>query len=604
MKRGLRSIQLLPRGSSGWESPELFFAAKTTLVSGPLGSGKTPLLKALAFTLGAAVELPPLVKERCAATCLTVWIEDQVHQIRRLIEPGVVAVATGPDGASYEIGDEKALSQWVLRCLGVPEREFASVQGGPAFSYLSILAPVFLVDQDIGWTAPYVALDAFRFVRNQREEVLRWVLNVPGKHRVVDKSAFEDAKAEHTAIQQQIAFKRRTIEKLTKENGVATESLDTLAGRRSSLHEALRSASTVLESLNRSESALDSRVRESLSRRDAARYQLDILVRRRAQVLAVQGDVQAETEALEQNEIAASAFRALCGSENCKFFRQPEESYGRRLLYLKDQLKDFTLSANQISDEIRRLELDVEASESAVALRLEEKKRALAEVGGTGTIAAVESLTKELTDVSVAIDRAQRLAEERRQLDALINHEARATERVAELKPSGGRRDNARLLDARAHLGKTFNEWVAALRTPNVSADAVVDEDLRILVGGEKFDAKISHSGSTRTRLVLAYHGAVLETSLKMNGFHPPLLVLDAPRQHELSPEDVHLFVERFARVAEGVSPPVQLVLSATDQSVVGKGSETTVWSPSFPVEDGYRYLGRPPPAGGRVSES
>lgn len=600
MRRGLRSLQLLPRGPEGWASPELFFGETTTLVSGPLGSGKTPMLKALAYTLGAAVELPPAVKEHCAATRVTFWVGEEVHELRRMIEPGVVAFTTNADGKRTTLGDEKALSQWVLRRLGVPEREFASLQGGPAFSYVSILAPVFLVDQDIGWSAPYVPLESLRFVRDQREEVLRWVLDVPVKHRVVDKSAFDDAKAEQAAIQQQIVFKRRTIEKLIREDGptVAPDALERLTFRRAQLHEQLRSASTVMESLTRSESALDARLRESMSRRDGIRQELNALMRRRAQILSVQSDVEAETEALEQNEVAASAFRTLCASENCKFFRQPEESYGRRLLYLKDQLKDFALSASQIGEDIARFERELEVSNASVATLAHEKKRAIAEAGAADTIAAVESLTKDLSEVSVRIDRLERIAGERRQLDALINQELRASERVAELKPTGGRRDNARLLDARAHLKDAFNEWVVALKTPNVPTDAFVDDELRIVIRGEKFDAKISYSGSTRTRLVLAFHGALVEASIKMAGKHPTVLALDAPRQHELSPEDVRLFVERFEKITAEASIATQLILSATDESVVRAGTGVRVWSPSFPVGKERRYLGPAPPDG------
>ena len=601
MKRGLRSLRILPRGPAGWSLPEQTFGETTTLVSGPLGSGKTPVLKALAFTLGAATELPPAIKEHCSWTCLTLWVDGEIHELRRKIETGVVALGTGPDGKSLEIFDEKNLGQWILQRLGVPERDFVNKQGARAFSYMSLLAPVFIVDQDVGWTAPYVPSDAYNFVRDQREEILRWILDVPAKHRAIDKSAFEQAKLERGVLQEQINFKRHTIERLAKEEHPTPDALENLVFRRVELHEQFRSASALLESFYRSESVLDVRIRESVGRRDAAQKKLSTFARRRAQIVDAQEDVHTEVEALEQNEIAASAFRAICGSKNCGFFRQPEESYGRRLLYLKDQLKDFALANGQIAEEMDRLEAEAEAAELDAEFLLGQKKQSLVSAGAAETIAAVESLTRELSELSVAIDRARRLGIERVQLDALVNKELRAGEIVAELRPSGGRRDNARLLDARAHLAKSFNEWVVALKTPNILGDSSVDEELRVIVSGERFGAKISYSGSTRTRLVLAYHGAVVETALRMNGSHPPVLVLDAPRQHELAPEDIRLFVERFETLRTlSSSARLQLVLSSTDQSVAAPGSEAVVWLPSFSVADGRRYFGPVAPADDR----
>lgn len=594
MTNTLRSLQLLPRGPAGWCSPELFFGEATTLVSGPLGSGKSPMLKALAFSFGAAVDLPPTVKSQCSAVRLTFAGRDGVYELTRQIESGVRASAKGPAGEVHEIRDDRELTRWLLPQLGISEREFVTLNGSPTMSYTSLLAPAFLVDQDIGWSAPYVPPDGFRFVRNQREEVLRWVLDAPQRNRAVDKSAFQAAKAEHAATVEQIAIKRRLLEKLLLEIGPrpAPNALAVLEARRQLLHEQLRGASAFIESATQGDSALDAHLRDTRARRDALRSELAGLSRRRAQIADVQEDVVAETQALEQNEVAASAFRVLCGNVDCKFFKQPDESYGRRLLYLKDQLKDFGASASTMAQEEGRAGLDLAAAEARLAELTLVKRKATNSPFAVETIAAIEFLTRELSDVSVSLDRLERVAIERRQLDALINSELRASERVSELKPTGGRRDNSRVLDARAHLARSFNEWVAALRTPNVPIDAVVDEELRVIVGGERFDTKISHSGSTRTRLVLAFHAALLETSIAMGGQHPAVLVLDAPRQHELAPDDILVFVERFQSVVSLSMPRTQLILSATDEGVVRSGPGVAVWKPSFHIDGAFRYLG------------
>jgi hypothetical protein len=587
----LHSMQLLPRGEGGWSSPELTFGDSTTLIGGPLGSGKTPLVKALAFALGAPAELPPAVRERCGTIRLIFRGAAGPHILERVIKSDVYARAQSGGEPPQVFEDEKALSAWVLERLGVAGRDFIATSGNSTYSYVSVLAPAFIVDQDTGWAGPYVPLDMYRFVRNQREEVMRWVLDIPARHGVVDKRAYESAKTEQAAIQQTIQVRRRTIEMLTRELGADSvpEAADGLRDRREVVKQQLAAASAVVERLSRTESVLDSRVREAANRRDHLREQVRVLARRRQQLASVQGDVDAEVHALEQNEVAATAFRILCGNENCKFFRQPEESYGRRLLYLKDQLKDFTVSGSGVDAELTHLETALTDAESLVNQAVAEKQQSLQELGAADSMVALEALTREISDISVRLDRLERVTNERRQLDALIDKEARAAERVAELRPMGVRRDTSRLLDARAMLAKAFNEWVRELRIPNVPADAVVDEELRVIIGGERFNPKISHSGSTRTRLVMAFHAALLETSLAMTGNHPPVLVLDAPRQHELSAADVRAFVDRFQRVVAGRA---QLVLSATDPNVVTPGEGVRVWLPTYKEGDTIHYLG------------
>jgi len=105
-------------------------------------------------------------------------------------------------------------------------------------------------------------------------------------------------------------------------------------------------------------------------------------------------------------------------------------------------------------------------------------------------------MTKEAADTDVRLDRLERIARERKPLDAMIKQELRASEDVAELKPTRGvSRDNAGLLEARQHLAASFREWMPALPTPNVPTDASFDDELRLTIG---------ESGSAQHRRSLA----------------------------------------------------------------------------------------------------
>ena len=387
------------------------------------------------------------------------------------------------------------------------------------------------------------------------------------------------------------------MEKLQRELGEdrAPDATRNLEERRRFLESELVRAYSFVEGLARTESALDVRLREAAQQRDQLRFKLASANRRKTQLIDVQAEVGAELGAIEQNEIAADAFRALCGKPDCQFFRKPEDSYGRRVLYLKDQLKDFESSVGETERDLEVLQQQVAAGEAAVQAAADERTLSLDRQGGGAAAASVQSLAIELADVCVRLDRLERIARDRQQLEALLDREQRAGEEVSDLRPTGrGHTDNSRLLDGRQHLAAAFKDWMVALHTPNAPADAGFGEDLRLTLGGETFGQKSSHSGSTRTRIVLAFHAAMVETSLLMGGTHPPLLALDAPRQHELAAADLRSYIERFHKMSAKRPTPIQLVFSATDPAIVPEGCTDEIWKPTFAsgVPPSPHYLG------------
>jgi hypothetical protein len=206
---------------------------------------------------------------------------------------------------------------------------------------MSVLLPTFWVDQDLGWADIYRPISTHNFVNDQQSEVMRWMLGIPQKHRPVDNSAFARAKERLESVREQIGIRRNTIDALQSDVGPdrGLAAREALLSRKSAALENLRSHSSVLESLAQSSSALDLRLAELAQQRDGARHAIGGAERRLADIRRSGQEIEASIEVLEMNEVAADAFRILCGNESCQFFRRPEESYGRQLLYLKDQRK-------------------------------------------------------------------------------------------------------------------------------------------------------------------------------------------------------------------------------------------------------------------------
>ena len=71
--------------------------------------------------------------------------------------------------------------------------------------------------------------------------------------------------------------------------------------------------------------------------------------------------------------------------------------------------------------------------------------------------------------------------------------------------------------DARQMLSDAIQEWLITLGTQNTKS-AYFDDDFTLFVDGAKFATTTHQSGSTRTRIVLAFHAALLEVSLARGG--------------------------------------------------------------------------------------
>jgi len=173
------------------------------------------------------------------------------------------------------------------------------------------------------------------------------------------------------------------------------------------------------------------------------------------------------------------------------------------------------------------------------------------------------------------------------------------------LKPTGkGTRDKGALHDAQQQLTAAFREWVQVLRTKNLTPNIEFDENLDLLLDQTPLTSNSHYSGSTRTRLILAYHAALVEASSKVGGHHPGFLILDAPKQHELSPDDFKNFVIRFCEMSSRLSSPVQIIFSTSDQALAEALSDVKgideVWIPGFHFQGEQRYLG--PNTGGLTS--
>jgi len=204
-------------------------------------------------------------------------------------------------------------------------------------------------------------------------------------------------------------------------------------------------------------------------------------------------------------------------------------------------------------------------------------------------VAKLEALTKEIVDVELRLAKVQQYASERQKFEKLLDQREQAAAQVAEARPTGIKGASASG-DARQMLSDAMQQWLITLGTKNTRA-AHFDDDFILYVDNAKFATTTHQSESTRTRIVLAFHAALLEVSLARGGNHPGWLLFDAPKQHELSQNDFERYTERLQLLAGKYPQRVQVVFSVADlKTQLQPGDE--IWTPNFTVAGEPRFLG------------
>ena len=592
MTARLTDFAFIPRQHGGWGTPLYRFGRGTTLVTGENGAGKTPILRGVAFALGGKIELPAIITAHCEGVRLSLAdTSGRTIVVRKMFDGGRATFDDG--GRSHSVSKDEDFSSVMLQLLGIQPRSLVRRSDNqPVPPYVSLLTPLFIVDQDNGWRDLYGPPPNLNFVQDQTEECLRWILDVPQRNSSRPRQERADARQKADVARERFEHSRRLIETMRSEAGD-----DARDGMKQSLEEMKRAATVRLTALIGDfsglaavDSSVDAELRAAEARRERADRGFATAVRQRSALQRTREELIAETNVLEGNEVAANVFREFCGNSDCNLFR-PQDSYGRRLLYLKDQLKDIDTSASL-------LEADVAAAEAMVAqcgrdsevIRHRLRMQAAASAGEQ-LVAEIESLTRELAALTVRIERLRTIDAERVRLAELMGLVQKAEEEVTAMASVRSANGGDRLIDARTIMARNSMKWLTALHARNVGAEVQFDVNLQPHIGGERFSPASSQSGSTRTRIVLALHAALVETSLEMKGQHPGLLILDAPKQHELHPQDLAAFVSACENLFAKQHPPMQLIVGAKERDIFVNRSET-VWEPTFKDQDGDHYLG------------
>jgi len=584
----LQSFQYRPQGLDGWGSPFLHFGDMFTAVQGPNGSGKTPIMKGIAQGLGHEVELPPDVMTRCGFAELTLMVEGRsVVLTRRLDTDFELRVDDGSNQQTFT--NQAEYANWFTSLFNSEPRELTTKQSQAAGLYATVLLPAIWVDQDHGWTTDYWTPPNRNFIQDQRQEVIRYLVGLPPRHPFRQRTAFDTAKETLERTEKTIELQRFIVERLRTNEQLGEDEEPRLTERRSQLRQELDANSEAIEAIRSTTVFFDREIRAIEAQRDELAARQSGLTKRKGQLSLVLSELDGEEDILTANVQATDLLRQFCGRDGCQMFSTSERSFGRSLLFLKDQIKDLKTSDRDLSRDVESVGEQISILDQAVAAKRAERERAVNASPQAEVMGKLSALTKEIVEVELRLAKVQQYAAEQKKFERLLDQREQASAAVAESRPNRGKGATA-IDDVRQMLSDAMQQWLATLGTQNTKA-AHFDGDFILYVDGAKFSTTTHQSGSTRTRIVLAFHAALLEVSLARGGNHPGWLFFDAPKQHELSQADFDAYTDRLTVVAAKYPKRVQVVFSVADlKTQFEVGDE--VWAPGFTFDGKQRFLG------------
>jgi hypothetical protein len=127
------------------------------------------------------------------------------------------------------------------------------------------------------------------------------------------------------------------------------------------------------------------------------------LFKRKGQLSLVLSELDGEEDILTANVQATDLLRQFCGREGCKMFSTSERSFGRLLLFLKDQIKDLKTSDRGLHRDVESIERQISALDTALASKRADRDRVISSSPQAEIMSKLGALTKELVDVELRL---------------------------------------------------------------------------------------------------------------------------------------------------------------------------------------------------------
>lgn len=583
----LVSLEIVGLGPAGWSSGKLSFGSRSTQLFAENGSGKTPIVQAIVFALGYKIDFRDDIIEHCDRVILEARADDKTYKIQRAVKARFDVTVEGAGIQQTDFVSDREFSRFLFSLWGLEDPVVTTVRNEASHLYSQQVLPLFYLDQDHGYAHEYHA--PATFIKDQYAEVMRLVFGLGAKNAFDKRRERNELNDKLEYLDRAVVRSERLIEELTAD----------LGGERRPYAELVRDLEIAQQSLERLREdggtaenvsvELDNRLSQ-LQRQERllAQERSGLEVRIRG-FMQIRNEIEVEANTLSLNEEARrvfASFDAICANENCGLFVRSAASYGKSLLYLKDQIKDLERTNTLHQQRIDEIAIE----QSQVLAQISNIRMQRASSSESSPVAALIDVTAQLTERVIQLKRAAQIEVELQKLEAeyvnQLGERNWVQSRLANLE-GGARAGDLELLKTRNLLAGRIRFWLDVLRTPNVNRDVQVGTDFNVTFAGQKVS---KFHGSTLTRIVLAIRTAAFDLATMCSDPRKPrFFILDTPRQQDISRDDLAKFIAQLQNLASQRS--VQVVYSTTNHRY-DLGEDDTELVPTFPGAEHSMYLG------------
>ena len=580
----LVSVEIFPKGNNGWKSEKLDFGKHITQLYGPNGCGKTPLVQSIAFCLGYPCVFRNDIYERCNYVVLEVTTSKGFLSLKRFFSRETDIAVTEPTGIEQRFFDEESYSAYIFEWLGVETNTLVSVGNKPTSPYLSTLLPIYYLDQDESYSKVYNSQN--NFIKDQLSEMIRMLFRLPVKNSFDKKKARIQAK-------DILNYQDRRVEAMKKQVDLAKHEARSINKKPKELISEIKGLNGELEQLKTSSTTHDDTLeifdkiiaghKSTIRNIDA---DLSAIEKRRTGIQRIVTDINTEIETLNLNEEARRVFLSfseICGADNCQLFSQSSDAYSKNLLYLKDQIKD--LERNTKIDESVFEQLKSQRKQVRIGIQslVDERNASIEKSEISALVDVISGLKTQIFELQSQLSELEKIELYEEKHFEAKNERNNAYEKYKSI--GSVKSSSPELFKLRSNLGQLLIKWVDKLRTKNISKDISFVDDFIPVLGSESVSQL---KGSTRIRVVLAYHAALFELLVKRDDRPFSFMILDTPKQHEIHNDDLDQYMTELKILAK--ENGVQIVFSTTEYHYEGDETDRE-WIPRFHGEEQNMFL-------------
>ena len=583
----LFDFEVSPNGPNGWGSGKLEFSNYITQLFGENGAGKTPLVKSISYALGNNCEFRDEIYTHCKSVSLRIEENGKLWCLTRAYSKKFYATVTDPNGVELEFANEADYTAHVLELFGLASPSLVNTNGESVKPYMTCLLPLFYAEQNEGYSNFYKSKGSF--IKDQMSEMIRLSAGLVSKNsftKVRDK-AIASEKVE-IAIKDYIRTQRQYENLLDRIDSPYTKT-EEIKKKIESINIELADLENSNVSLTASTDILDNDIREQKRIVSKLSYEVDEIGRILVSNNQMVEEIESEIDTLSLNEEAKRIFMSfdeICSVEGCGMFLKSSEAYTKNLIYLKDQIKDLKLISTSAKLKLDKKSRQYKSAKEDLDQLLDQRNKRNQQSPISSTLNTVRRLTKDLVKSEYGLSLLEEKEEIERKLVKQEYIRKTAEEHLESLSARIGA-ETAGIIKFKSRLQKLLPRWISKLNTVNVPKSVEIQNDFRAKFGGEalsKFD------GSTRLRIVLAYHAALVQTIAETNPNGIRFLILDTPAQHNISSKDLDEYVKALRELANEMR--IQIVFSTTEYRYKEKEGDIT-WEASFEGFEQLMYLGR-----------